>query len=456
MKTSLARFVWGVIPVALSLSTAAHADVFYWNFTHDLGARFNLDTYEVGDQVILTEAPPGTTHVITNFSFYYWAENLSPGARMQVRIYRNDGPDYSTTATPSLTPGTMIFDSGLFPIASTDRSLLTFDTDFGSGLRVPRSFTWTVQYFNLGEGAGAGIGGVDVFSPPDVGGNYADYWTRESKTWVLKQHSGYDVDFAAGFEGVTTAQPDSVLYWNFETDLGARFDPGSSEIGDEIVLAGAPPGNAYVITNFSLNYWASNLSAGAQMQVRFYNNDGPAYGATASTPGTLLFDSGRFTIAALPGTYTERSMLVFDTDFGSGLRVPRSFTWTVQFFNLGVGASAGVGGVDLFSPPSIGLNYPDYWLRTGPHDWELRILNDVNVDFAAAVSGMILPELEYSPDRTWWTMFLSWNAADFALEAALSVDGPWMTYAISAETLSPYQVAINRNLPVVFYRLRKP
>ena len=443
MKLNLARFVWGIIPVAVSLSTTAHADLLYWNFATDLGTRFNPGPYEIGDEIILAAAPPGRAYVITNFSFNYWASNLSASAQMQVRFYRNDGPAYGSTAR---VPGTVLFDSGRFPIASTDRSMLIFDTDFGAGLKVPRNFTWTVQYFELGEGGSAGVGGVDLFGPPTVGQNYPDYWLRTGpKAWELAELTDVNVDFAAAVEGVTVAQPDSVLYWNFATDLETRLNSGTSEIGDEIVLAGAPPGQAYVITNFSFNYWASNLIDGARMQVRFYRNDGPAYGSTAHAPGTLLFDSGAFPIAS-----TDRSMLIFDTDFGAGLAVPRSFTWTVQFYRLGTGGSAGVGGVDLFGPPTVGQNYPDYWRRIGPNAWQLAELAGVNVDFAAGVEGNIVPELVYTYNYSARTMTLSWNGADFALEWAVSLGGPWTTINI------PSPVTVWALPKMMFFRLHKP
>ncbi len=236
-----------------------------------------------------------------------------------------------------------------------------------------------------------------------------------------------------------------VLYWNYATDLGTRLNAEGEEIGDEIVLADAPQGRAYYVTNFSFNYWAANLSPSARLRVRFYRNDGPRYSGHPRMPGSVFFDSGLFPIAS-----TDRSMLVFDSDFGSGLVAPPEFTWTVQFYNLGEGASAGVGGVDLFSPPSVGANYPDCWVRGGEEGWQLAGFEDANVDFAASVSGSTVPSIAFVPDYLAQTMRLEWNAGGFALEYSSQMNGPWLYLSLT----SPVTVPIGGGMK--YYRLRTP
>ncbi|MCX6902878.1 MAG: hypothetical protein NTW03_05270, partial [Verrucomicrobia bacterium] len=40
----------------------------------------------------------------------------------------------------------------------------------------------------------------------------------------------------------------AALFSNFATDLNTRLNPGIDEIGDEVILAGGPPGANYNIT----------------------------------------------------------------------------------------------------------------------------------------------------------------------------------------------------------------
>jgi hypothetical protein len=58
-------------------------------------------------------------------------------------------------------------------------------------------------------------------------------------------------------------------------------------------------------------------------------------------------------------------------------------TWTIQF--QGMGASDTVG-VDLFSPPVVGQDYPDYWENNG--GWAL-MTNGVPVNFAATMEAVV-------------------------------------------------------------------
>ncbi|MCX6902879.1 MAG: hypothetical protein NTW03_05275, partial [Verrucomicrobia bacterium] len=135
------------------------------------------------------------------------------------------------------------------------------------------------------------------------------------------------------------------------------------------------------ITSFSFYYWAEFLGVNATMEVRFYKNDG-AFGA----PFSKIFDSTAFSINdtfGAGGLNTARSLVTFDTDFGAGLLAPGDFTWTIQFSNLG----GGTAGVDLFSPPTVGNDYVDYWHNTGS-TWEaLTFGGSPNADFAASFDG---------------------------------------------------------------------
>jgi hypothetical protein len=187
--------------------------------------------------------------------------------------------------------------------------------------------------------------------------------------------------FAATVRGDT-------IFDNSANDIHVRFNPGTYEVGDEVILNG----NARYLTNFSFEFWGTNtiadgnplFSGNVQCSVRFYKNDGTPFNGYA-TPGTCFWASDWFNVFP-----TVRNTLVFRSgvDFpASGIYVPSSdITWSVQF--RGMSATDQVG-VDFFSPGVVGLNFPDYWLKNGP-SWQL-LTNSVASDFAAKMEGAFMP-----------------------------------------------------------------
>ena len=83
-----------------------------------------------------------------------------------------------------------------------------------------------------------------------------------------------------------------VVYNNSTGNLSVNFNPGSAEVGDEIILSGA----ARTVTNFTFQYWGNfTVDPSREARVRFYANDGtnaPA-GPTIYVPNSLLFDRDR-------------------------------------------------------------------------------------------------------------------------------------------------------------------
>ena len=194
--------------------------------------------------------------------------------------------------------------------------------------------------------------------------------------------------FACAIAGATVlpSRADS-FFDNSTADLRARFDPGTSEVGDQIIL-----GSSGFLTNFSFEYWGtaagSSFAGGANVQarVRFYRMDGvPFNGYT--TPYSMFFDSDWF---GVPGP-TDRHTFVFGADdFGPlGLFIPvTELTWTVQFRGAAQGDAL---GVDLYSPPTVGKDYPDYW-RKVEGQWVLEENAAGPVDFASRFEGNPVPE----------------------------------------------------------------
>ena len=181
---------------------ALNADTIYNNSTNDLMTRFPPGTLEVGDEIILA----GSARYLTNFSFEFWGTNtanpsaFSSTVTATVRFYLNDGPLFNGYAAP----GTLVYSSGPFSISPTARSTLIYKagSDFpsgglflgsGPGGTLLTNLTWSVQFAGMGATDSAG---VDIYSPPVVGGEHTDYWEYNGVSWSLKTNS-VPMDFAA-------------------------------------------------------------------------------------------------------------------------------------------------------------------------------------------------------------------------------------------------------------------
>jgi hypothetical protein len=174
----------------------------------------------------------------------------------------------------------------------------------------------------------------------------------------------------------------TTIFSNTNNDLLTRLNPGTTEVGDEIILTGT---DRY-LNYFSFEFWGTNtanansFSGNVMAEIRFYVNNGPPYHGYATPGPTPFYDSGLFSINALTGP-TPRSTLIFKAgvDFPlGGEPIPSSdITWSVQFSGMAATDSL---GVDIFSPPTVGQDYPDYWANNG--GWQL-LTNSINMDFAA-------------------------------------------------------------------------
>jgi hypothetical protein len=199
---------------------------------------------------------------------------------------------------------------------------------------------------------------------------------------------------------LTTNPTPRAVYDNTANDLALRFDLGGLEAGDEIIL----DRDAVQLSRFSFEFWGEGAGGGpfagnVQVRVRFYRNDGPLSDLGYPAPGTVLYDSGGFPISATP-----RATLVYQGEDFTGQALvplthplPQSFTWSVQFTGLGPGDAA---GVDLYSPPTVGLNYTDYWENdywlNGTNGWVLKINPIGSIDFAARFETLSAPYAHFA------------------------------------------------------------
>jgi len=247
------------------------------------------------------------------------------------------------------------------------------------------------------------------------------------------------------------------VFADSENDLLIRFDPGTLEVGDEIVLAGT----ARYLTNMSFEFWGTTYGtngatfAGAvQARVRFYVNDGQPFNGYA-TPGSVFFDSGWF-----GGFYpTPRCTATFTAgmDFpSSGLFIPTNdFTWSVQFQNLGPGDAL---GVDIYSPATTGADYPDYWENNG--SWALRtnsVVSDMNFASHWQASQQPIPVLYITHSANSVTVFWK-DVPDWTLQQNpdLMLPGNWSDSSGVINSNGTNFLSIISPTGNMFYRLKHP
>jgi hypothetical protein len=189
----------------------------------------------------------------------------------------------------------------------------------------------------------------------------------------------------------------TTIYNNSTNDLLIQFNPGTTEVGNEIVLAGTDR----FLTGFSFEYWGSSTKPSAfaghiMAEVRFYLNNGPLFNNTSyASPNAIPFYDSTFAVPAPIGRGTfvfgAADFLSFNPSSGGALYLPANLptapnldmTWTVQFSGMGAGDSV---GLDLYGPPTVGGNYGDYWLNSG--GWQL-MTNSVAPPNGAFAADMI-------------------------------------------------------------------
>ena len=179
----------------------------------------------------------------------------------------------------------------------------------------------------------------------------------------------------------------STIFDNSAHDLVTRFNPGTLEVGDEIVLAGSDR----LLTDFSFEYWGENtthadaFTGTIEARVQFYQNTGALFNGYAAPAATSFYSSDWCLIPAPTNraTFTFTSGLDWSI-YGLPMPVESNMTWSVQFRGMAGDDSV---GVDLYSPPVVGADYPDYWQNDGT-GWAL-MTNSPSMDFAARMEATV-------------------------------------------------------------------
>ncbi len=170
-----------------SMAGAFAASEVIFDNTDNYLIQYNETILESGDEVQFA----GNSRVIDYFAFEYFAKltaTPSGNEKGRVRFYLNDG---AVGDNPSPTPGTLLYDSGTFNIASGVQSIEISDLN----VFVPAdSMTWTVEFTGLSATETAG---VLLYDPPSVGksGNYL--WQKETNVWMAVAYDGLTNNLSA-------------------------------------------------------------------------------------------------------------------------------------------------------------------------------------------------------------------------------------------------------------------
>jgi hypothetical protein len=179
-----------------------------------------------------------------------------------------------------------------------------------------------------------------------------------------------------------TALGQSTLFYQTVTpgsDFVGLATHGNREIGDEISLAGA--GSTFTGATFQYNAAAGISGASAIFQLRAM--DGPAVGANANSPGTLLFQTGAIPINAGVNTVG----ISYDGAEGPVV-LPQRFSLTVSFSGVTAGADAGLMVGGSYDTSLLGASGNDIWVNTGT-GWALEQISGNRANFRVSVTGAV-------------------------------------------------------------------
>ncbi len=171
------------------------------------------------------------------------------------------------------------------------------------------------------------------------------------------------------YDNTATADPSGQQY--FPTPTGLEF-------GDQVTLAGTER----TLSQFSFYYFFNGASVTSQtLTLRMYANNG-------TNPPVSAF----YTSDAIPLSIGDNGFNNQNISFTNAIPtiLPDSFTWTVQFSNLGAGQT---GGLLLYGPPNVGSSFNDFWQNDGAGNWTLNQINNGSAlaDFAARISAVPEP-----------------------------------------------------------------
>lgn len=166
----------------------------------------------------------------------------------------------------------------------------------------------------------------------------------------------------------------------------------SVAIGQEITMQNDMLVQSNHLVSFTFAYYSTNTSWSGPVSgdIQFYYNNGPLTNGYAS-PGGIFYDSGFWNLA-LPQSYSTNALAVtFGLSdiysslslggalipMGANLGLPSDFTVVFTVTGLASGDSL---ALPIYTPPTVGTNYTDYWVQNGS-SWSVVTNNASPVSF---------------------------------------------------------------------------
>lgn len=171
-----------------------------------------------------------------------------------------------------------------------------------------------------------------------------------------------------------------IVYDNSTTYEGQMND-SQLESGDEIVLAGT----SRLVTTVAFEYYAEFTPTGDETaRVRFYSMDGAPGENPFATPGSLLYDSGTFSIESGFRTVNVTDIAIY---------IPgNKFTFSVEFSGV---TEAERAGLLFYQPPTVGSSDAYFWERENGI-WSAVVSDGTGNNFGAQVNAVAAPVAQYT------------------------------------------------------------
>lgn len=209
------------------------------------------------------------------------------------------------------------------------------------------------------------------------------------------------------------ARAQVAVYDGITTPSGVQFPLSNNVVvGQQVYMdPGLLAANPY-LSSFSLAYYSTNVgwSGAVTADIQFYLNDSFTLFNGYATPGTLIYQTGIFSLPNPQQTFSTNGVkltfawediyLLINEGTGVGAQSPMATNVALPSNFTVVYNIAGLAGGDMLAlpvyyPPSVGTNYNDYWVKNGSN-WELVTNSAGGVSFGLQFNNTAVPTPEPS------------------------------------------------------------
>lgn len=236
-----------------------------------------------------------------------------------------------------------------------------------------------------------------------------------------------------------------IVYDNTTTYLD-RFIGEAGEFGDEIILAGT----ARVLTDIYFEYFGDFMQQGDELaKVRIYTNE-KVYDLYRNEPTKVLYESGYFPIT--PGLNTKHLTV-------PNVTLPDVVTFTIEFGGL---TGSDQAGLLLYSPPTVGRSWNEFWRRTTEGKWSAVIYSRTDPTLKAnaalrlvAKEALRLHSSAVSGSRNFGFAIKGLRAGNYVVESSTNlVNWTQVESKSIVGEIASFERALEANQRGVFFRVR--